>query len=224
MEVTKGEIDRLEMIGLSTRVQSAKWAAPTFVIPKKNGTVRIITDFHMLNACLKRKPFPMPKIPEIFRGMKKFQYATTLDLNLGYYSMPLDNDAKALCVTVLPWGLYQYNALPMGIKPATDIFQEWMPSLFYDLQQIVIYMDDLKALGFLDFQDHLQLLHQVLQRLLDAGFQVNPKKCQWFAHHVQYLGFNISQDGITAEGKDSRYPKYVHPKESKRSALLCQSR
>jgi hypothetical protein len=46
-------------------VQSAKWAAPTFVILKKNGTVRVITDFHMLNACLKCKPFPMPKIPEI---------------------------------------------------------------------------------------------------------------------------------------------------------------
>jgi hypothetical protein len=115
-----------------------------------------------------------------------------LDLNMGYYSMPLDNDAKALCVTILPWGLYQYNALPMGIKPATDIFQERMLSLFYDLRQIVVYMDDLKALGFLDFEDHLKLLHEVLRRLSNAGFQVNPEKCRWFAHQVQYLGFNIS--------------------------------
>jgi hypothetical protein len=89
--------------------------------------------------------------------------------------MPLDDDAKALCVTVLPWGLYQYNALPMGIEPATDIFQERMSSLFYDLQQIVVYMDDLKALGFLDFDDHLKLLNEVLSRLLHAGFQVNPE-------------------------------------------------
>jgi hypothetical protein len=199
MEVTKGEIDRLETIGLLTRVQSAEWAAPTFVIPKKNGTVRIITDFRMLNACLKRKPFPMPKIPEIFRGMEKFKYATTLDLNMGYYSMPLDDDSKALCVTVLPWGLYQYNAHPMGIKPATDIFQERMSSLFYDLRQIVVYMDDLKALGFLDFDDHLHLLHEVLRRLLNAGFQVNPEKCHWFAHQVQYLGFNISREGISPQ-------------------------
>jgi hypothetical protein len=171
MKVTKGEINQLETIGLLTRVQSAEWAAPTFVIPKKNGTVRIITDFCMLNACLKLKPFPMPKIPEIFRGMENFKYATTLDLNMGYYSMPLDDDSKALCVTVLPWGLYQYNALPMGIKPATDIFQERMSSLFYDLRQIVVYMDDLKALGFLDFDDHLNLLHEVLRRLLNAGFK-----------------------------------------------------
>jgi hypothetical protein len=85
INVTKGEIEQLESIGLLTRIQSAEWAVPTFVIPKKNGTICLITDFHMLNKCLARKPFPMPKIPEIFRGMEKFQYATMLDLNMGYY-------------------------------------------------------------------------------------------------------------------------------------------
>jgi hypothetical protein len=119
----------------------------------------------------------MPKIPEIFRGMEKFKHATTLDWNMGYYSMPLDNDTKALCVSVLPWGLYEYNALPMGIIPATN----------------------LKALGFFYFEDHLHLLQKVLQQLLDAGLQVNPEKYQWFAHHVQYLGFNTSRDGISPQ-------------------------
>jgi hypothetical protein len=67
----------------------------------------------------------------------------------------------------------------MGIKPAADIFQEWMSNLFSDLRQVVTYMDDLKALGFKDFDDHLNLLKEVLRRLMDAGFQVNPSKCCW---------------------------------------------
>jgi hypothetical protein len=57
-------------------------------------------------------------------------------------------------------------------------------------------MDNLKALGFKDFDDHLQLLKDVLWRLMNAGFQVNPSKCSWFASKVQYLGFEISRDGI----------------------------
>jgi hypothetical protein len=199
VNVTKGEIERLENIGLLSRVQSAEWAAPTFVIPKKNGTVRLITNFRVLNSCLARKPFPMPKIPEIFRGMEKFQYATMLDLNMGYYSMPLSEKSKKLCTTVLPWGLYRYNALPMGIKPAADIFQERMSTLFSDLRQVVAYMDDLKALGFKDFEDHLNLLKEVLRRLMGAGFQVNPSKCCWFASKVNYLGFEISRNGITPQ-------------------------
>jgi hypothetical protein len=66
----------------------------------------------------------MPKIPDIFRSMEKFRYAMTIDLNMGYYSMPLSEESKKLCVISLLWGLYQYNMLPMGVKPAMDIFQQ----------------------------------------------------------------------------------------------------
>jgi hypothetical protein len=31
---------------------------------------------------------------------------------------------------------------------------------------------------------------------MDAGFQVNPSKCCWFASKVHYLGFEISREGI----------------------------
>jgi hypothetical protein len=86
-QVTKDEIACLESIGLLTKVTAAEWAAPTFIIPKKNQTVTVITDFRDLNKFLKRNPFPMPKIPDIFCGMEKFRYATMVDLNMGYYLM-----------------------------------------------------------------------------------------------------------------------------------------
>jgi len=38
-QVTKDEIKRLESLGLLTQVASSEWAAPTFIIPKKNNTV-----------------------------------------------------------------------------------------------------------------------------------------------------------------------------------------
>jgi hypothetical protein len=93
-QVTRDEIARLESISLLTKVTAAEWAAPTFIIPKKNQTVRVITDFRGLNKCLKQNPFHMPKIPDIFQGMEKFRYATMIDLNMGYYSMPLSEKAK----------------------------------------------------------------------------------------------------------------------------------
>ena len=33
----------------------------TFIIPKNNGTVRVISDFRELNKRIKRKYFPIPK-------------------------------------------------------------------------------------------------------------------------------------------------------------------
>jgi hypothetical protein len=44
-QITKDEIQRLESIGILTQITSSEWAVPTFIIPKKNNTVQLITDF-----------------------------------------------------------------------------------------------------------------------------------------------------------------------------------
>jgi hypothetical protein len=128
--------------------------------------------------------------------MEKFKFATTIDLNMGYYSMPLDEEAKKLCVISLPWGLYRYEVLPQGIKPATDIFQQRMNALHYDLNDVDTFLDDIMALGYSTFDDHLAQITAVLTRLLAAGMQVNAGKCKWFHHSVTYLGFIITREGI----------------------------
>jgi hypothetical protein len=49
METLKAEVERLCKIGVLKRVNRSEWAAPTFIIPKKDGTVRFILDFRELN-------------------------------------------------------------------------------------------------------------------------------------------------------------------------------
>jgi hypothetical protein len=56
------EIVRLVDIGVLEEDYSSEWASPSFEIPKKNGTVRVVTDFRKLNLLLKRHPFPVQKI------------------------------------------------------------------------------------------------------------------------------------------------------------------
>ena len=84
----------------------SKWAAPTFIIPKKDGTVRFISDFRELNKRIKRKPYPIPKIQDLMQKIKGFQYGTSLDLNMGYYHIELSPQSKQICTIVLPWGKY----------------------------------------------------------------------------------------------------------------------
>jgi hypothetical protein len=92
--------------------------------------VRILTDFRRLNAQIKRKPFPLPKISDLLRKLIKFKYATAIDLSMGYYyHIPLELEAQKVCTTILPWGKYQYKRLPMGVKTSPDIFQRIMYEL-----------------------------------------------------------------------------------------------
>jgi hypothetical protein len=43
------EVDQLCKIGVLKKVNRSEWAAPTFIIPKKDGTVPFISDFRELN-------------------------------------------------------------------------------------------------------------------------------------------------------------------------------
>jgi hypothetical protein len=77
---------------------------PSFAIPKKNGTMRVVTDFRKLNFLLKHHPFPIPKIGEtdMIRSMGGFTFASALYLNMGYHHIKLDVDAQKLCKIIFP--------------------------------------------------------------------------------------------------------------------------
>ena len=114
--LVKEEVARLVEIGLLTKVEASEWSSPSFAIPKKNNTIGFVTDCRVLNTKLSRKPYPLPLIQEALHNLGQFRYATCVDLNMGYYSMKLDEESQKKCVTCLPWGLYAYNMLPMGLK------------------------------------------------------------------------------------------------------------
>ena len=75
---------------------TSKWASPSFIIPKADQTVRMISDFRFreVNKLLVRKPFPLPKISTVLQELEGFTFATALDLNMGYYTIRLDPDAS----------------------------------------------------------------------------------------------------------------------------------
>ena len=54
------EVDRLIKIQVLKKINNFQWAAPTFIIPKINQTLRFIFDFRELNKIIKTKPFPIP--------------------------------------------------------------------------------------------------------------------------------------------------------------------
>ena len=172
---TKKEVQRLTDIDVFNRSSDSEWAAPTFIQAKKTGDVRILTDFRRLNAQIKRKPFPLPKISDLLRKLSGFKYATAIDLSMGYYHIPLDLEAQKLCTTILPWGKYQYKRLPMGVKTSPDIFQRIMYELLGDIPNIQVYLDDILITSNGTFEEHAAIMETVLERLQKANFRANLK-------------------------------------------------
>jgi Reverse transcriptase (RNA-dependent DNA polymerase) len=124
--------------------------------------------------------------------LEGFQFATSLDLNMGYYHIELSPSSKRLCTIVLPWGKYEYQRLPMGLCNSPDIFQEKMSNLMQGLDFVRAYIDDILAITNGDWYDHLDKLELAFQRLQQAGLKVNARK-SFFGHpELAYIGYKIT--------------------------------
>ena len=196
LKTLKKEVERLVELGVLKRQPSSEWASPTFIIPKKNKTVRFISDFREVNKRLVRTPFPIPKISTVLQEMEGFTYATALDLNMGYYTIRLDSDAQKICTIILPWGKYSYLRLPMGVAGSPDIFQEKMSGLMETLEYVRTYLDDLLIITRSSFDDHLTKMSEVLSRLRKAGLRINAAKSFFAEAEIEYLGYVLTREGI----------------------------
>ena len=213
---TRKEMDRLTGIGVFAKDNSSEWAAPTFVQPKKTGDVRILTDFRKLNECLVRKPFPLPKISELMQKLSGFKYTTAIDLSMGYYHIPLDEESQRLCTTVLPWGKYKYTRLPMGIMNSPDIFQAVIQELLGDLDFVQAYLDDILITNNGTYDDHIEKVNIVLKRLEEAGFRANLRKCFFARDSLEYLGYILNRNGLTPQPKKVEAILRLSPPKNKR--------
>ena len=200
-ETIKKEVKRLCELGVLEWQPTSEWASPSFIQPKKNGTVRFLTDFRRVNELLVRKPFPLPKISTVLQELEGFTFATALDLNMGYYTIRLDPDASRICTIIFPWGKYSYKRLPMGIAGSPDIFQAKMSELMIALEYVRTYLDDLLIITKASLSDHLDKLKKVLTRLREAGLKINADKSKFCAHETEYLGYILTRDGIQPQTK-----------------------
>ena len=89
-----------------------------------------------------------------------------------YYTFELDNSSKELCTICTPFGNYQYNRLPMGIKQSPDIAQQIMESIFKSIPEVDVYIDDI-GIFTNTWEDHVRVIHKVLA-ILEHNNQALP--------------------------------------------------
>lgn len=110
------ELDRLESIGVISKVNYSNWAAPIVIVKKSNGTLRICADFSTgLNDALELHQYPLPLPEDIFATLNGGQYFSHVDLADAYLQVEMDDQSKNLLTINTHRGLYQYNRMPFGV-------------------------------------------------------------------------------------------------------------
>ena len=94
-------------------------------------------------------------------------------------------------VTSLPFGHYEWNVMPFGLKNAPNEFQNIMNDIFNPFSShSIVYIDD--VLIFSEFiEQHWKHLRSFLDTVKSNGLVVSTPKIKLFQTHVRFLGFDI---------------------------------
>jgi hypothetical protein len=103
--------------------------------------------FQKLNEWIIQSPYPIPKIQDMLHKLEGFMYATSLDLNMGYYHIKLNPNAQKYCTIITQWGCLSYLRLPMGVSSSADIFQEQMTEFMQGLDFVRCYIDNILTIS-----------------------------------------------------------------------------
>ena len=138
-------------------------------------------------------------------GAGKPNYFSTLDLASGYYQIGLEESSKQKSAFITQDGLYEFNVMPMGCTNSPATFQRVMQEVFRGLNWkfVLIYLDDVIVFSN-SFNEHVDHLRQVFQRLREANLKLKPKKCTFAQEQVRYLGHIVSKDGIATDPEKTK--------------------
>ncbi len=201
------------------RPSSSPWASAIVLVRKKTGKLRICTDFRQLNERTVRDSYALPRIDETIDHLKGSKYFSTLDLRSGYYQVELEEDHKARSAfTAGPLGFWEYNRMPFGLTNAPATFQRLMERAMgeLNLRECVTFIDDVIVHGS-GFEQELERLRHVFEKIRLNKLKLNPGKCQFFKEKVGYLGHVVSSEGIETDPEKTRkietWPRPTNTKE-----------
>ena len=97
-------------------------------------------------------------------------------------------------------GLWQFTVMPFGLCNAPATFERLMEQGLrgLPLDVCLIYLDDILVPGK-SFDDQLNNLHVVFQRLRQANLKLAPEKCTLFQSEVHYLGHIVREEGVSTD-------------------------
>jgi hypothetical protein len=132
----------------------------------------------------------------MIRSMEDFTFASALDLNMGYYHIKIDADAQKLCTIVFPWGKYKYKCLPMGIKIASDVFQNVISKLVLarlstagmrmNISKSKFFAEQIEYLGYWITRQGIQPIHNKVKAILNIKATKTIKELRLFIGIVNY--------------------------------------
>lgn len=217
MKEAEEEITRMKEEGI-IEASISPWSSNIVLVKKKDGSLRFCVDFRQLNDITIKDSHPLPRIDDTLDALSGSKYFSTLDLKSGYWQVGLaENDKQKTAFSFPGGGLWQFTVMAFGLCNAPATFERLMERVLHGLSYDIclVYLDDI-IVHSKTFDEQIENLKLVFERLKDANLKLSPNKCELCQTEVLFLGHKISENGISTDPNKIKAVKdWPTPKSTK---------
>jgi hypothetical protein len=142
----KAKFEKLLPASFIYPIQLTQCVSNIIPVNKKEGTIRVSTDFHDLNKAYPKDNFPTPFINQIVDECAGCEAFSFMDGFSGYNQIYIKSEDQQKTSFIYPWGTFAYRKMPFGLKNVGAMFQRAMSFYFHDLKHIFEdYLNDLAS-------------------------------------------------------------------------------
>ena len=199
------------------RESTGEWTSPVVMARKKDGSWRFCVNYKRLNSITVGDRYPLPKIDDCFDSLAGSCIFSTLDLAAGYWQIPMKEEDKCKTGFVNHLGTFEFERLAFGLTNSPARFSRTMDILLKGLKwaTCLVYLDDVIAFSR-TFRQHVQRLREIFCRFRSAKLKLKARKCHLFKPRLEFLGHDISRDGISPSAAKVRaikeFPRPINVK------------
>lgn len=193
------QLDELLAAGY-IRPSSSPYGAPVLFVKKPDGSLRMCTDWRMLNKQTVKDKYPLPVAQELLEQLSGATVFSKIDLRSAYYQVRVRPEDVHRTAMNTRYGSFEYLVMGFGLCNAPATFMRLMNHVFRPLLDrcVIVFLDDILVYSR-DGEQHLRDLRAVLEILRREKLYGKIQKCKFFQPEVEFLGFVVGTDGVRVD-------------------------
>jgi len=112
---------------------------------KKDGSMRLCSDYRELNKVTIKNKYPLPRIDDLFDQLQGTKVFSKIDLCSGYHQLRIKGEDIQKTTFRTRYGHYEFLVMPFGLTNTLATFMDFMNKVFHKYLDhfVIIFIDDI---------------------------------------------------------------------------------
>ena len=183
-------------------IQNSKslWSCAAFYVQKnakiERGNPCLVIHYKPLNKVLEWIRYPIPNKNDLVQRLSDAVVFSKFDMKSGFWQIQISESDKYKTTFTTPFGHYEWNLMPFGLKNAPSEFQNIVNDIFNSFSHFTIVYIDHVLVYSNSIDEHWKHLYSFLDTIKRNGLVVSAKKIKLFQAKVRFLGYDIAKGQI----------------------------